>query len=331
MVASQSDTLAVTSGVVSPMVESTLSIKQILACYYPYLAGCRAAIAIDLAAAPMGGILTEYFERGKMLRPLLLFAATSAVGGNLTAVIPAAHALELLHGASLIHDDIIDRSKERRCGLSLHLRVGVGPAIVLGDYLILRSQILLAQMKSARALEAMQVLNRCAEDCCRGQVEELVTARENTEDGYFSIIRRKTASPFVAAATVGGILGDGREHEIEALKTYALNLGICFQIRDDELDLTDDASPQKALDRATLPFIYLQNHGSSGASRKYRQLQKGGANRSELLTFLCAEGVIDRLETVKQFHLRQALEAGQCFRNSAEMSAIAQHAINREA
>jgi geranylgeranyl pyrophosphate synthase len=336
MVASQSDHLVALSGLVLAVAEPAPTMKQILSRYHHCLAGCRTAIFRDLANAPMGATLSEYFERGKMLRPLLLFAAAAAVGSDPITAIPAAQALELLHGASLIHDDIIDRSKERRGRLSLHLLVGVGPAVVLGDYLILRSQTVLAQMKSPRALEAIQVLNRCAEDCCRGQAEELVSAGEDAEGSYFSIIRRKTASPFVAAATVGGILGEGRANEIDALAKFALNVGICFQIRDDELDLSDDAGLPRASQsikhkRPTIPIIYLQKHGSKGAFKKYRQIQRDGAKRPELLAFLCAEGVTERLETVKQYHLTQALEAVHSFRNPGEMTAIAHHAIDRDA
>ena len=171
MVASQSNQLTTLRGgsSLSVVAEPIPTMKETIMRYTPYLAGCRTAICRDLAKAPMGATLSEYFERGKMLRPLLLFASTAAVGSDPTLTIPAAQALELLHGASLIHDDIIDGAKERRGRLSLHLLVGVGPAVVLGDYLILRSYTVLGQVKSSRVLEALKVLSRCAEDCCRGQ------------------------------------------------------------------------------------------------------------------------------------------------------------------
>jgi octaprenyl-diphosphate synthase len=338
MAASQSDPLMTLRGgsSLSAVAEPVPTMRELLMRYTPYLAGCRTAICRDLASAPMGAILSEYFERGKMLRPLLLFAATAAVGSDPTITIPAAQALELLHGASLIHDDIIDRAKERRGRVSLHLLVGVGPAVVLGDYLILRSYNVLGQVKSSRVLEALEVLSRCAEDCCRGQVEELVSTGEDTEDSYFSIVRRKTASPFVAAATLGGILGGGRAEEVKALAKFALNLGICFQIRDDELDLTGDpvaARPSKSTpqNRPTIPIIYLKKDGSRGAFKKYRQTQKNGGTRAELVALLRAEGIMDRLKAVKEFHLNQALEAVHSFRNSSEMTVIAHHAIYRNA
>ncbi len=314
------------------------TMKEVLGRYAPYLAQCRLAICRDLAGAPMGSALSEYFGRGKMLRPLLLFAATAAVGGDPEFAVPAAQALELLHGASLIHDDIVDAAKVRRGRPSLHRLIGLGPAVVLGDFLILRSYNVLAQVPSSRTLEALAALSRCAEECCRGQAEEMVSAveDEDTEDSYFSIIRRKTASPFVAAATVGGILGEGSSEDIEALADFALNLGMCFQIRDDEMDLAgDSASPRagnpRQRTRATIPVIYLKKYASPAAFTSYCQRQEDGATRSELTALLRAEGILDRLKTIKLLHLHRALEAAERLRNADEMSAIASHSVYRNA
>jgi geranylgeranyl pyrophosphate synthase len=314
--------------------------REILSRYAPYLAECRTAISRDLTNAPLGLILSEYFERGKMLRPLLVFVSAAAVGGDPAHAIPAAQALEMLHGASLVHDDIIDRAKERRGRSSLHLVIGTGPAVVLGDYLILHSYALFARTKSCRVLEALEVLTRCAEECCRGQIEELVSETGDPEETYFSIVRGKTASQFIAAATVGGIIGDGRRVEIEALRTFALNIGISFQIRDDELDLIGETALTRKRaggvfqsGRPTLPIIYLRKYGSKAANKRYRQLQKEGAAGSELMELLGEEGIPDRLKNVKQQHLDQALEAIRCFENSQEanaMTAMAHHAIFRD-
>lgn len=113
-----------------------------------------------------------------------------------------------------------------------------------------------------------------------------------------------------------------------------MNVGISFQIRDDELDLADDsvpvsASKSQSQNWPSIPIIYLKEHGSKGAFEKYRQIQKDGAARSELITLLRTEGIVDRLEAVKKFHLNLALEAAQNFRNSGEMAALASHAIHR--
>ena len=310
--------------------------RDVLSRYAPYLAECRTAISQDLANAPLGPILTEYFERGKMLRPLLLFMCTSAVGGDPAEVVPAGQSLELLHAASLIHDDIIDQSQERRGRAALHLRIGLGPAVVLGDYLILRSYTVFGTMKSPRVLEAMGVLSRCAEECCRGQVEELTVNTDDLEQSYFSIVRGKTASQFVAAATVGGILGNGFQPQIDALRSFALNIGICFQIRDDELDVTgEEASAAKRgrqlePSRPTLPLIYLRKYGSEMALDRFLAMQRDGCSSTELLRFLEEEGVVERLAVVKKQHLTQAIAAVNSFQNSGEANSLIAmaHAVN---
>lgn len=313
------------------------AMRDVLSRYAPYLAECRTAISQDLANAPLGPILSEYFERGKMLRPLLLFVSTAAVGGRPGDVIAAAQSLELLHAASLIHDDIIDQALERRGRESLHLRIGIGPAVVLGDYLILRSYTVFGKMTSGRVLEALGVLSECAEECCRGQIGELTSATGDGEETYFSIVRGKTASQFIAAATVGGILGNGVPHQIEALRTFALNTGISFQIRDDELDvageermchLPEDSWPR----RPTLPLIYLKKYGSETVFQKFGQMQRDGNTNSELLELLQDEGILDRLRTVKEQHLQLAVKALDCFGNSEEanaMIAMAHQVISR--
>lgn len=310
--------------------------RDVLSRYAPHLAECRTAISQDLASAPLGPILTEYFERGKMLRPLLLFVCTSAVGGDPAEVVPAGQSLELLHAASLIHDDIIDQSQERRGRAALHLRIGLGPAVVLGDYLILRSYTVFGKMKSPRVLEALGVLSQCAEECCRGQVEELIVDSDDSEQSYFSIVRGKTASQFVAAATVGGILGNGLPPQIDALRTFALNIGICFQIRDDELDdtgeeaLTAKRTGQLAPSRPTLPLIYLRKYGSDTALDRFLAMQRDGGSSTELLRLLEDEGIVDRLAIVKNQHLQQAVAALDCFKNSGEANAMMAmaHAVN---
>jgi geranylgeranyl pyrophosphate synthase len=208
--------------------------------------------------------------------------------------------------------------------------------VVLGDYLILRSYTVFGKMKSPRVLEALGVLSQCAEECCRGQVEELTVESDDSEQSYFSIVRGKTASQFVAAATVGGILGNGLPPQIDALRTFALNIGICFQIRDDELDVTGEEAlaakraGQLAPSRPTLPLIYLRKYGSDMALDRFLAMQRDGSSSPELLRFLEDEGIVDRLAIVKKQHLQQALAALDCFKNSGEANAMIAmaHAVN---
>src|SRR5512145_2036024 len=170
----------------------------------------RSALSARLLDAPAGEVVREYFERGKMLRAFLVFAATAAVGGEPDDVVMAAEAIELLHGASLFHDDIIDGASTRRGLPALHQRLGVGPALVVGDDLLLRAFAALAEASAchtpARVLAATETLNRLARECCRGQFEELCAQRWVSEADYMAIVAGKTAAPFVAAGVLGVLL-----------------------------------------------------------------------------------------------------------------------------
>ncbi|MEO7145850.1 MAG: polyprenyl synthetase family protein, partial [Bryobacteraceae bacterium] len=227
-----------------------------------------------------------------MIRPILVWLAADAAGGKAEEALPAAEAMELLHVAALIHDDIIDRADERRGLPALHRSIGESAALVVGDYLILRSFDVLARAvtneSSVRVLKAVRALSRFAQECCRGQLREIAPypdgrfeelaqngARRTlcaSEQQYFSIVRGKTASQFAAAVTLGAVSGNASDGDLRALRTFGVNAGIAFQIRDDELDLIGDsavlgkpAGTSMGAGRPMLPFIYLAKHGSPDA------------------------------------------------------------------
>jgi geranylgeranyl pyrophosphate synthase len=290
----------------------------------PVYADClertRTSLHARLADAPAGDLLREYFARGKMLRASLVFAAAAAVGGDPDDVVIAAEAIELLHGASLFHDDIIDRASERRGLTSLHLRLGVGPALVLGDDLLLRAFAVLAEARAAhppaRVLEATELLNELARECCRGQLEELCSARWISEEKYLEIVRGKTAAPFVAAGVLGAILGGGTSAHVARIRIYAGMIGVAFQIGDDLLDLVGEAGligkptgNSLAQGRPMLPLIYLGRIGSEAALAEFARLTESDRPRHELVALLEREGILERVRRVQQEHVEAALAA----------------------
>jgi octaprenyl-diphosphate synthase len=131
------------------------TIDVILKRYATHLQVCRDRIIADLQKSPRTAVLTGYFQEGKRFRALLSFVAASAIGIEPHKMIPMASALELLHGASLIHDDIVDEAAERRSLPALHVRIGIGPALILGDYLILRAFTILQESHDSYGLERM--------------------------------------------------------------------------------------------------------------------------------------------------------------------------------
>jgi octaprenyl-diphosphate synthase len=204
-------------------------------------------------------------SRGKQLRPALLLLAARASGRDLRKAIDLAAALELVHTATLIHDDIIDGAGIRRGKLSINHKFGSGKAILLGDYLFSRAFELIAAVNIPRV---MRILLNVSIRICRGELRQLEKAfKPLSENEYFAVISDKTAALFAACCETGAIAAGASPAKAAALKRYGQNLGICFQIVDDCLDLA--GHPKKTgkstqLDKKggkmTLPLIYLTNN-----------------------------------------------------------------------
>ena len=288
----------------------------------------RSALMARLADAPAGEVVREYFERGKMLRAFLVFAATAAVGGEPDDVVMGAEAIELLHGASLFHDDIIDGASMRRGIPSLHQRLGVGPALVVGDELLLRAFATLAEASSrhpaARVLAATDTLNRLARDCCRGQFEELCSDRWVSEKEYLAIVAGKTAAPFVAAGSLGVLLGGGTRIQLERMQTFAQDIGVAFQIGDDLLDLVGEArllgkpaGNSLAQGRPMLPLVYLWEQSTPAEQAELRRRNGSEWRRAELVRVLDDRCILDRTRQRQAGYVDAALAALEGFQAPA--------------
>jgi geranylgeranyl pyrophosphate synthase len=176
---------------------------------------------------------------GKRLRPQLAILAYLAAGGqNVMDVIPMASAVEMVHTATLVHDDINDHSLTRRGKITVHAKWGRTFALLAGDYLFTKVYEMMAPYGGQ--------YNVIMADACiklvEGETLQAAAAKagEMDRETYKTIISRKTASLFEAAARMGAMLGDGGEKTVEALAKYAYNLGLTFQIVDDILDIVGD-------------------------------------------------------------------------------------------
>jgi geranylgeranyl pyrophosphate synthase len=176
---------------------------------------------------------------GKRIRPRLTMLAYLAAGGkDLSAVLPLAAAVELVHTATLVHDDINDHSQTRRGKITVHARWGRTFALLTGDYLFSKVYELMAPYG---AEYNVLMANACVE-LVEGETLQAAAAKSGTidQETYKRIISLKTASLFEAAARMGALLGGGDEQTVEALGKYANNLGLTFQIVDDVLDIMGD-------------------------------------------------------------------------------------------
>ena len=210
---------------------------------------------------------------GKRIRPAVLLMAARLSGYKGDRAVLYAAVIEFIHTATLVHDDIIDDSELRRGRLAVHSRWGNDITVLLGDYLYIKSMAL------ALTYDSLDIIRLLCDVTLRMIEGELYQLTKNgdadiTEEEHFEIIRRKTAFLFGGSAQIGGMLGNVTPEQQEALREYAFNLGIAFQVVDDLLDFTGDAAAlgkpigaDLREGKMTLPLIHLLRHGHPAAER----------------------------------------------------------------
>ena len=178
---------------------------------------------------------------GKRLRPLILLLAGRAYDNDRDTLVTAGAGVELLHTASLVHDDTLDRAGMRRGRPTLNSVLPSGAVILLGDFLFAQSAMLAAATNSPRVVG---IFASTLADICDGQLREMFFAHrlDQSREEYERRIFGKTASLFAGSAEMGAILGDAPETAVQALRQYGSDVGMAFQIVDDVLDLREGAS-----------------------------------------------------------------------------------------
>jgi octaprenyl-diphosphate synthase len=276
---------------------------------------------------------------GKRVRPALLILANYAVGGDASRdnVIRLATVMEMLHTATLVHDDIIDNAEVRRNQPSVNAQFGNQAAVLMGDWLYMSAFETSLQERSLRILD---ILTRVTRMMTEGELLQLATLGkvDVREEQYFEILRRKTAYLFAACCEVGAILGGASEAETTSLSSYGMNLGTAFQLADDLLDFTfDDSVLGKAAGadlvegKLTLPLILLResdpemadqleivmiDKGYDGVSRSKLNLaldRSGALRAARQRAYEYAEAARKNLEVLSQTEYREALGALPAF------------------
>jgi geranylgeranyl pyrophosphate synthase len=178
---------------------------------------------------------------GKRLRPLILLLAGRAYGNDRDNLVTASAGVELLHTASLVHDDTVDRAGMRRGRPTLNSVLPSGAVILLGDFLFAQSAMLAAATNSPRVVS---IFASTLADICDGQLREIFFANRlnQSREEYERRIFGKTASLFAGSAEMGAIIGNAPESAVQSLRQYGSDIGMAFQIVDDVLDLREDAS-----------------------------------------------------------------------------------------
>ncbi len=214
---------------------------------------------------------------GKRLRPLLTLASARLSGYHGDRHIGLAAAVEFIHTATLLHDDVVDQSDLRRGQGTANAVWGNKPSVLVGDFLFSRAFQLMVRSRSLRVLE---ILSNASAVIAEGEVAQLITANDvdTGMDDYLAIVAAKTAALFAAACQVGGVVADTMPLRETALEAYGNNLGIAFQLMDDYLDYAArEAELGKSLGddfrdgKITMPVILAYHRGDATEQEFWRR------------------------------------------------------------
>jgi len=291
------------------------------------------------SANPLTAEISRYVlrKKGKRLRPALVLLTSRLFSPGSEESVFLASLVELLHTASLIHDDIVDNAGVRRGKTSAHAKWGPNITVLLGDYLYIKSIGLSLQSRHERVI---RLLTDVSARMIEGELDEYALAGDLriTEDSYRDIVENKTAVLLGACCRIGAILGLASPEEEEAVASYGLNLGLTFQIVDDLLDLAGDPAvlgkpvlTDLAEGRITLSLIRaLQTGGRAGRERIKALVGRkdiSAAERGELLGTLAAGDALGYARARAAGYAERSLEAIDPFPESPTRETLIRLAV----
>ncbi len=277
----------------------------------------------------------SYIRRrnGKMMRPMLTMLVAKSFGNLTEGAYHAAATLEMLHTASLVHDDVVDESKERRGQPSVNAAFTNRISILVGDYLLSTA---LHHAALTRNADIVEVVARLGQNLSEGEILQLsnIGNEELSEEVYLEIIRKKTAVLFASCAQLGAMSAGATPEEVERFRLFGEKVGICFQIKDDIFDYYDSNEIGKPTGndmlegKITLPALHaVKCYGNERTAELVRKVKGGTASAEEIAELIAftkehegmtyAESVMndyrkeasDLLCAVKNDEIRRSLEA----------------------
>ena len=269
---------------------------------------------------------------GKRLRPMLTLATANLCGYKGDGQIKLAAAVEFMHTATLLHDDVVDESDMRRGKLAARMLWGNEASVLVGDFLLGQAFKMMVEVGS---LHALDILSSAATVIAEGEVMQLAAAKDTTttEDAYLAVIRAKTAALFAAACEVGPVLAGRSKADEAACRSYGANLGIAFQLIDDALDYggTSAALGKNTGDdfregKITLPIVLSFRRGSETEREFWRRtLEKSEIRDGDLEMALSImrkhRALEDTIERARHYGA-MARDALEIFENSPAKTAL---------
>ncbi|HVL75847.1 MAG TPA: octaprenyl diphosphate synthase [Noviherbaspirillum sp.] len=288
----------------------------------------RAKLQSDVALINQIG---EYIigAGGKRIRPMLLLLTANAHGYRGTHHHTLAAVVEFIHTATLLHDDVVDESSMRRGRETANAMFGNAASVLVGDFLYSRA---FQMMVSVDSMRVMRILADATNVIAEGEVLQLLNMHDPdvTEERYLQVIRSKTAKLFEAAAELGALVAGATDGDVEAAAEYGRSLGTAFQLIDDVLDYSGNATAigknvgdDLREGKPTLPLIYLLEHGSPDQRELVRSCIEHGdeARFDEVLAAITESGALTYTRKHAQAAARRAEEAisnmpASAFKNS---------------
>ena len=258
----------------------------------------------------MGRVVDQYLRtKGKQIRPLLVLLSARLFGDINDSTLHAAASLEMLHNATLIHDDVVDNADYRRQTPTLNKDFDNRIAVLVGDFFVSTALQEAIKTKDMKAVVSVAELGK---ELSLGEIDQISNARDRSidESRYFDVISKKTASLFMKCVKMGAETTDATDDQIKTLVEYARLLGLCFQIKDDIFDYYEDREVGKPTgndlreNKVSLPLIFAVNSTSGEESDSMRALLlRGDLDDSEiavLIDFAKDNGGIDYAYSVME-------------------------------
>lgn len=271
-------------------------------------------------------------RKGKQMRPMFVFLSAGVMGDISERTYRGASLIELLHTASLVHDDVVDDSNYRRGYFSINALWKNKIAVLVGDYLLSRGLLLSVDNGD---FDLLRIISQAMKEMSEGELLQMAKARnlDITEELYYDIIRQKTASLIASCCAVGATSSGASDEEVKKMKDFGLKVGMAFQIKDDLFDYGDqeigkplgiDIKEQKM----TLPLIYALQKADKSTKRKIIRMIKNDSHKpqkvKEVIAFVKTSGGIEYAKTVMTNYYTEAKTILDSFKPSPYRDSLSQ-------
>jgi octaprenyl-diphosphate synthase len=268
------------------------------------------------STVPLLDRITHYIvkRKGKQIRPMFVFLSASVSGGINESTYRGAALVELLHTASLVHDDVVDNSYQRRGFFSINALWKNKIAVLVGDFLLSKGLLLSVEHNDFHLL---RIVSEAVRQMSEGELLQIEKVRRMDIDEaiYYDVIRQKTASLIASCCACGAASSGADEETVEKMRLFGEKIGIAFQIKDDMFDFgTDDVGKPLGIDikekKITLPLIYALNQASSSDKKRMINLVKNHNDEpkkiAEIINFVKSTGGLQYAESQMKIYQDEA-------------------------